>query len=67
MQRRFDQAAAEGQRTVALNPNFADGYMALEDALYTSGRPDEAISAIEKAIRLDPAGEAFYAYFIGAG
>ena len=67
MQRRYDEAVAEGQRTVALNPNYAIGYQALTDALETSGRPEEGIAAIEKAIRLDPAGEAFYAFFIGAG
>ncbi len=67
MQRRYDEAVAEGRRTVALNPNFAIGYQALTDALMTSGRPQQGISTIEKAIRLDPAGEAFYAFFIGAG
>jgi adenylate cyclase len=67
MQRRYDEAVAEGRRTVALNPNFAIGYQALTDALMTSGRPQEGISTIGKAIRLDPAGEAFYAFFIGAG
>lgn len=67
MQRRYDEAVTEGQRTVALNPNFAIGYQALTDALLTSGRPEEGIGTIEKAIRLDPAGEAFYAFFIGAG
>ena len=66
MQRRFDQSVAEGQRTVALNPNYAIGYQALTDALLNSGRPQEAIGTINKAIRLDPAGEDFYVFFIGA-
>jgi tetratricopeptide (TPR) repeat protein len=66
MQRRFDESVAEGQRTVALNSSYAIGYQALKDALLTFGRPEAAICTIEKAIRLDPAGEAFYAYFIGA-
>jgi tetratricopeptide (TPR) repeat protein len=65
MQRRFDESVAEGQRTVSLNPSYAIGYQALTDALLTSDRPEEAVNTIEKAIRLDPAGEAFYAYFIG--
>jgi tetratricopeptide (TPR) repeat protein len=32
MQRRFDQAVAEGERAVAINPNFASGYQVLSDA-----------------------------------
>jgi adenylate cyclase len=41
-------------------------YQALADALGTSGRPQEALSAIEKTIRLDPGGGDFYAYFVGS-
>jgi len=66
MHRQFDRAVADGEREVAINPNYAIGYQALTDALLTSGRPEEAIKTVEKAIRLDPAGGDFYAYFIGA-
>jgi adenylate cyclase len=65
MQRRFDQAVAEGERAVAINPNSAQGYQSLADALNVSGKPQEAIRAAEKAIRLDPAHRDFYAYDIG--
>lgn len=33
MQRRFDEAVADGQRAVAINPNYAEGYRGLSDAL----------------------------------
>ena len=33
MQRRFDQAVADGERAVALSPNYAQGYVSLSDAL----------------------------------
>ena len=66
MQRQFDRSVAEGERCVALNPGFPICYQAQADALMSSRRPEEALKAIEKAIRLDPGGGDFYAYFIGA-
>ena len=33
MQMRFDQAVIDGERAVAINPNYAGGYQALSDAL----------------------------------
>lgn len=63
-QRRYDQQVAEAERAVALNPNFAAGYVALSDALAAT-RPAEALSAAQKAIRLNPAARDFYAYLIG--
>jgi adenylate cyclase len=66
MQRQFDSAVAEGERCVAINPSYPICYQALADALGTSGRPEEALSAVERAIRLDPGGGDFYAYFVGS-
>jgi adenylate cyclase len=65
MQRRFDQAVAEGERAVATNPNDLVGYTALSIALAVSGKPEDAIRAAEKATRLDPHGQDWYAYFVG--
>ena len=62
---RLEQGVADGQRAVALNPNYANGYFALGNALILQGEPEEAIPAIEKAIRLDPESEALYAGGIG--
>jgi adenylate cyclase len=65
MQRRFDQAVANAERAVALNPNCACGYLALSDALAVAAKPEEALRAAEKAMRLDPAGRDYYAYAAG--
>jgi adenylate cyclase len=66
MQRRYDQAVVDAERAVAINPNYAQGYTALSDALALSGfKPEEALRAAEQAIRLDPAGQDFYAYAVG--
>jgi adenylate cyclase len=60
-ERQFDQAVDNARRAIVLNPNYARGYVALSDALETVGKPEEALSAIEKAIRLDPSGQDAYA------
>jgi adenylate cyclase len=66
MQRRYDQAVVDAERAVAINPNYAQGFLALSDALLVTGsKPEEARRAAEKAMRLDPAGEDFYAHSVG--
>jgi adenylate cyclase len=66
-QKRFDQAVAEGERAVAINPNFASGYVVLGEALDVANRVEEAMHAVEKAMRLDPTRPEFYEYFIAQG
>jgi adenylate cyclase len=53
-QRQYDQAIAEGERAIALDPNDATSYMQLGNFLTLAGRPEEAIGLIEKAMRLNP-------------
>jgi len=65
MQRRFDQAVADAQRAVAINPNSAQGYEALSDALLLAVKCEEALRAADKAMRLDPARQDFYAASAG--
>jgi adenylate cyclase len=65
MQCRFDQAVADGERAVSINPNYAQGYLALSDALINDRRPEEALRAAQRAMRLDPASRDFYAYAAG--
>jgi adenylate cyclase len=65
LQRRFDKAVAEAERCVALNPNQPICYEALWESLDVSNRLEEAGGAAEKAMRLDPSRQDFYAYFIG--
>jgi adenylate cyclase len=63
MLRRFDQAVAEGERAVAINPNYAEGYVGLAIALNASNRPEEALRAIQKAAQLDPSRHETYAFY----
>jgi tetratricopeptide (TPR) repeat protein len=65
LQGRFDEAVADAKRAVAGNPNYAAGYATLSDALNASGKAEEALSAAEKAVRLDPAAQDFYLYAVG--
>jgi adenylate cyclase len=47
-----ERAVAEFERALALNPSFARAHWGLGVALYSRDRADEAVAAIEKAIRL---------------
>ena len=49
-----DKAIAEGERTVALNPNGTAELHGYANALGFAGRPEEAIPLYQEAIRLNP-------------
>jgi adenylate cyclase len=53
-QGRYDQAIAEGERSVALGPNQADPHFLLAMYLSHTGRYKEAVPLIRKAMRLNP-------------
>ena len=53
------------ETAIALNPNDADGYVFLAEALSYAGRPDEAIDLIGKAQRLNPAVPRWYTWELG--
>jgi adenylate cyclase len=63
--RRFDQAVADAQRAVAINPNHAANYLALSIADTSAVKPEAALHAIEQAIRLDPAARDYYGHILG--
>jgi tetratricopeptide (TPR) repeat protein len=63
-QGQFDSAVTEGEPAVNINPNCSIGETFLAIALNAVGRPAEALRAIEKAMRVDPAGSAFHALVI---
>jgi tetratricopeptide (TPR) repeat protein len=50
----YDQSLTAAERAIAIDPNSALGYGSLAFVLEDSGRPAEAIQAVEKAMRLDP-------------
>jgi TolB-like protein/DNA-binding winged helix-turn-helix (wHTH) protein/cytochrome c-type biogenesis protein CcmH/NrfG len=54
LQRRTGAARESFQTVAALNPNFAPAHAQLGVTAIESGRPEEAIEAIEHAIRLSP-------------
>jgi adenylate cyclase len=62
---RNEEAIAEAERAVAQDPNDADSYIALAATLSLSGRPDEAIPMVERAMRLNPRYPSLYLYELG--
>jgi adenylate cyclase len=58
----YDQAVTEAQRGIALNRNFAFGYLALAHVMNGIARPAEALVAVEKAMRLDPRNHDYYVF-----
>ena len=50
----YDQAIAEGERAVALDPNNADSYVRQAEVFNFAGRPEDALRALEQAMRLNP-------------
>jgi len=52
---RFDEAVTEARRAVVTDPNNSFVYWFLALALDADGKPDDALRANQKAIRLDPA------------
>ena len=65
LDRDLDRARSEADVALALNPNFAFAYATLGSIYTYSGRPLEAIDAIERAMRLDPAWVQQYLHFLG--
>jgi adenylate cyclase len=52
--RQHDQAIAELERSIALEPNRAYTFGVLGNALQYAGRPEEALEWINRGMRLDP-------------
>jgi adenylate cyclase len=56
----YDQAIAEGERAIALDPNNALSYNRQGAVLTFAGRPIEALPMMEQAMRLNPHYPPFY-------
>jgi TolB-like protein/Flp pilus assembly protein TadD len=54
LQQQYDQAVAEGERAVALDPNNADSHLFQASVLNNAGRPEEALGPLAQAMRLNP-------------
>jgi tetratricopeptide (TPR) repeat protein len=63
--RQFDASIAEAEKAVAFDPNEPDGHVALAWAMIFSGRSQEALAAVERAMRLDPQHPGDYMYVLG--
>ena len=61
----FDQSLIEAERAVALDPNDADACVTLGEVLSCTGRPQEAVGLVEKALRLDPHYPPSYLFALG--
>jgi adenylate cyclase len=61
----YDQAIAEGERAIALDPNNADSYAWQANALNFAGRPEEALRRVEQAMRLNPRYPPLYPFELG--
>jgi adenylate cyclase len=59
-----DQAIADAERALALDPNFARGYGSLGAALHYAGRSEEALERFETMARLDPHCPGPYQHFL---
>jgi len=64
-QHEHEEAIAEAQRAIALDPNDSDSYLAMAYALIFADRPEEALDFVEKAMRLDPYYPAYYLFVLG--
>jgi adenylate cyclase len=65
LKQQYDQAVAEGERAIALDPNNADSYARQADVLTFAGRPEDALRSIERAMRLNPRYPPFYLWELG--
>jgi tetratricopeptide (TPR) repeat protein len=63
--REYVQALAEAQRSIEIDPNYANGYVLMATLLYYAGRPEEGLRMIEKASRLHPVHPSNYPFHRG--
>jgi adenylate cyclase len=61
----LDRAKSEADIALSLNPNSSGAYASLGSIQTYSGRPLEAIPALERATRLDPAFRPGHLHFLG--
>ena len=65
IQRQYDKAIAEGQKSIELGPNNALSHLLFAQTLYYTGNPEDAIAFGEQALRLCPNCPAWYSTALG--
>ncbi len=63
--KQHDLAIKEANYVIELDPNNADGYLDLGEILSWSGKPEDAIGLVEKAMRLNPRYHFHYLWTLG--
>jgi len=61
----LDESIAEAERSIAMDSNDSEGYIALADALIYSGDAQQAVLMVEQAMRLNPHYPPYYLYELG--
>ena len=64
-QRRYDEAIANGETAIALDPNYPDGYFMLGVIQTFAGKSAEAVDYFKRAMRLDSNNTSSYLYYLG--
>lgn len=65
-QRQHEKAITEFERSIFLSPNSPDAHALLAGAMYYSGRFEEALELMKKAMRLGPYYPAFFLFTLGS-
>jgi TolB-like protein/class 3 adenylate cyclase/Flp pilus assembly protein TadD len=63
--RLYDKAFSEAERSIVIDPNDPNSYLAMAKVFIYTGRLVEAKSYLKKAMRLDPQYPAYYLFFLG--
>jgi TolB-like protein/class 3 adenylate cyclase/Flp pilus assembly protein TadD len=58
-------AIAAAERAIELDPNYADGYVALASVLCYGGKSVEGLKLMQRAMRLNPHYPSLYPFYIG--
>jgi adenylate cyclase len=65
LEKDLGRAKSEADIALSLNPNYSGAYLVLGHIQTLSGRPLDAIPALERAARLDPAFKPTHLHFLG--
>jgi TolB-like protein len=63
--KRFEESEAEFEATFKLDPNHADAWAMRSDFMAFSGKPEEGLSCIQRALRLSPHPPGWYYWLMG--